>query len=86
MSGIENIRKQYWGMDYCRQRRANRVKNKRKASRMEMTVIEEINRRVEEMAKTNSEAIQLAEPTDCKPWQWDILMNEQDDELEIDED
>lgn len=83
---IWNLKKQNWGNKrYGKQERANRVKNKRKTSRLEMSVIEEINRRVEQLAKENLKTAQCCEPSDCAQWQWDILM-EQEDELEMDED
>ena len=75
---MDTLRKMYWSNGA--KMRANRVRGKRKETKLEMETVKRINEKILELARLNEgEVVMHEEPSDCARWQWDVLMKQETD-------
>lgn len=72
---MDTLKKMYWSSGA--KMRANRVRGKRKETKLEMETVKRINETILELAKLNEGDVVMHEPSDCAQWQWDILMEQE---------
>lgn len=75
----DSMKKMYWSNGA--KMMAKRVQKGWKAAKLEMEVIKKINASVEQMAKETENCVTMREPNDCAKWQWDLLMEQENEDL-----